>query len=440
MTAVPFAGERGDIEGSTTWAQEAVWRGIRPDRPNDGYTNARFSIPVPPGADVLSAVGRVMTVHEGLRTTFPDTGAERLGRQRVHREGMIDVPTVELSDRSIESFVEEWGQQTFDTMRDWPARFAIVRSGDGSVALAGAVSHLVADKLGEGALVRDFRALLDGRDLWPGPDRVTAVGRAADEAGDRLKVSSHRAVQRWADMLDAPANFEPAPAESRCWRRASLISPMATLAAEEIAARTRASTASVFMAATAVLVSAMTGRESAAMASLLSNRFSVAEVAFVGTLVQPWGLTLDIGALCFDDIVRAAYRVSLRSYRVGRYNPYDLYALRAELRDRKGLADLPWFDCLHNDSRSTRTRSMARRGAGERILTRHIDLARFGLGYRLFVEIREAGELAEIFVIANARFDAKAIAIAIESFVDRVASGVENPAREVMAVALDSAR
>jgi len=445
MVEISFAGGR-DIEGPTTWAQEEVWRGIRPDRPNDGYANVRFAIPVRPGtgvSDIAAVVERIMAVHEGLRTTFPTTGAAKLDVQRVHSSGVIDVPAVELGERAVEAFAEDWGQRSFDTRAEWPARFAIALSDGIPTALVVAVSHLVADKYGESALVSDLRALLSGQDVWTGADRVTAVGRGAEEATDRLKAISHRALARWEDVLgsDDLVTFGAARSDTDVWRRASLLSPQATIAAEEIAARVKVSSAGVFMAATGVLAATLSSRASVAMASLLSNRFSESEAAFVGSLVQPWGLVLDVGSRSFPDIVRATYGASLRSYRMGRYDRYDVEALRSELRERKGLAAPPWFDVLHNDSRSARARATVSRGTGERVATRLPDLHRFGLGYSLFVEVRDVGEWADITVFVNSRFvspsDPLALAAAVEQLLIRVAGGADGPAAAVMAAALD---
>jgi hypothetical protein len=444
MAEVSFSGERA-IDGPTLWPQEGIWSAIRRDRPDDGHMNARFALPVEAStrmATIVSAISRVMSVHEGLRTMFPATGAERLGLQRVLSSGDLDLPAIEVDRSNIESFVENWGQRSFDVAHEWPVRFAVAVSGRSPVALVGAVSHLVADKFGERALVSDLRSLISGHDMWTGQGRITAVDRAKDEASDRMKAVSRRALTRWRNLLGPNESymFDTATCGQGTRRSASLVSPLATAAVEEISSRLKVSSASVFLAATGVLVSSLSGRRSVVLQNVLSNRFSAAEAAFVGNLAQHWGLMLNIGARDFVDVVRDAYAESIRSYRMSRYDPNDLLALRCELQERKGLDTPQWFDSFHNDTRSARARGGVRGCRGERTLIPHPDRARFSA--RLYVEIREVDDCVEIFVIVNSQFvspnNPQTLAVAIESLLTRVAAGFEGPAVAAMATALDA--
>lgn len=443
MAEVLFTGGRS-ISGSLMWPQEAIWGSIKRDRPYDGHMNSRFRIPVASSMrieDIGSAVRAVVLVHESLRTTFPTAGDGQSCHQRVHPSGRLEVLVTEMDQLAIESFQETWGQRSFDTARGWPVRFAVVTARGRAIALVGAASHLVLDKFGERALIRDIRSVLAGSAMRSGERRITAVDRARDESGSRLTAISDRAVVRWRELLGPnESRMFPTPLTGRgVLRSSSLVSPQATVDAKEIATRLRVSSASVFMAATAVLVSSLSNRAAVVLQSMLSNRFSPAEASFVGNLAQAWGVRLNVGARAFVEIASDAYTESLRSYTMSRYDPKSLLALRRELRDCKGLDAPQWFDSFHNDTRSPELRTAPRRAAAERTLTDERTLSRHGS--RLYVEIREVRDCVEIFVIVNSQFvspnDPQALAIAIETLLGRVAGGHAGSAVAAMVSALD---
>jgi hypothetical protein len=346
-----------------------------------------------------------------------------------------------LDPTDVHSYLEEWSQLSFDTAGQWPVRFTLAVSKGQPIAILGVTSHLVLDKFGERALVQDMRALLRRGRVWSGKNRITGVGRAEEEAGERLMKVSERAILRWKSLLGSHETkmFGTKVTDRPVLRSATLVSPDATAAADQIAAKLRVSSASVFMAATAVLVSVLAGRERVVLQSMLSNRFSPAEVAFVGNLAQSWGLRIDVGGRSFADIVRGVYQESLNSYRMSRFNPHVWNRMRRELQDAKGLDELPWFDSFHNDTRSVRLRKGPVPSGAVRKLTLGKDLLRHGS--KLYVEIREISDCAEIFVVANTGHlpvsDPRTLAVSIESMLSRsVSSDLDKSACGLMALAL----
>ncbi|MEV0942188.1 hypothetical protein AB0I90_17650 [Micromonospora wenchangensis] len=446
MSEVRFSGGR-NASGPLVWAQQSIWPAIKRDRPHDGHLNVRFAVPAEPTSqyrDIVSTVATVMSVHEGLRTRFPLADDGGTCYQEVSSSGRVALPTVELAAADVDSYLEEWSQRSFDTAGQWPVRFTLAVSGGKPLAILGVTSHLVLDKFGERALVQDMRALLRGGHVWSGGGRITGVGRAEHEAGERLTAISERAVSRWRSLLEShETRMFPVKLTNRAvLGSAMLVSPAATAAADHIAAKLRVSSASVFMAATAVLVSVLSEREQVVMQSMLSNRFSPSEMAFVGNIAQPWGLPVEVGEKSFEDIANAVYQGSLSAYRMSRFNPHVCNSMRQELQVARGLDELPWFDSFHNDTRSLRLRKAAGPSRAARKLTRGKDLLRHGS--KLYVEIREVDDCAEIFVVANSGHlpvgDPGTLAVSIESMLSRVlASDSGTAARQLVTLALAEA-
>ena len=110
-------------------------------------------------------------------------------------------------------------------------------------------------------------------------------------------------------------------------------------------------------------------------------------------------------------------------------------------RGEPGAFADPWFDSFHNDSRSSRARNIVHRRPAERLETRTPNLPKFGIGHRLYVEIREIGDWADIVVIVNSRHvspnDPLVLASAIERLLTTVAGGADGAAVTLMADALD---
>jgi hypothetical protein len=318
-------------------------------QPNDAYFNARVAVPVPAGRskeDICRAVADCMSTHESLRTLYPVSTDGRIS-QLVKKSGEISVAVAEFDGKHIESFLEELGGNSFQHESELPVRIAIATQKGLPSHILVVGSHISLDGVGKELLRRDLEARLAGRrpgaeDIHP----ITSADRAIAEQSPEGQAHNSAVIARWRGLLDR-YDVTSFPVAHRTdidprWHVSNMFSPALGLGAERIAQRCRVTTSAVYMAASAVMIAALSGRKTVVVKNMISNRFSAAEKEFVGNLAQACATAVEVGESDFDSLVAKTMIASIRGYSMGRYECEDLYRLAEPHR----------FDSFYNHLRS----------------------------------------------------------------------------------------
>ncbi len=348
---VPFAGTRGG-QGPMTWGQRSIWRITAWLPPGDPYFNMPWTLPVhgkPDLPTVLAALGRMIGRHESLRTTFTDGPAGLT--QRVRQRGELTVRLVDAGDARPRALAQEIAADLaatgFEYAAEPPLRCAVVMGGGRPRALAFAFSHLAVDAGALDVLAGEWPRLLAGESL-PEP-RPQPLDLAVEELSPDGRALGERALRHWRAALErTPRPLFPAPTatpEDPRFVKLGLESAALARAATTLAERWSVSTSGVLLGAYAMLLARHTGHDVAAMQVIVGNRHDPRLAPMVGTLVQDGILVLDVAGLALAEVVRAANRGVLTTYRRARYEPMAQQALIAEL----GPPPMAYF----NDVRTT---------------------------------------------------------------------------------------
>jgi hypothetical protein len=210
--------------------------------------------------------------------------------------------------------------------------------------------HLAVDGLGIDAIVRDLAH--QGEPDPPPPAGVRPLELAARQHSTSGQRQSAKSIRHWRGLLEdlPPARFDPSgdPRTPRFWELVCR-SPALDLALRAIAARTRAETGHVLLAAYAVAVSRVTGRRPAVAQVLVSNRFRPDFADAVCHLTQPGLCVLDPAGGSFDELVGRVWKAATAAYLHGYYDPAAHRAMLAEVAAERGEPiDL---SCFVNDRR-----------------------------------------------------------------------------------------
>ncbi|GHJ47708.1 hypothetical protein Cs7R123_50500 [Catellatospora sp. TT07R-123] len=366
MTAVAVRGAPV-AAGPLTWGQYAIWAAIGRTAPHDHYFNLTRVLTPPDRCrplgvdDALARIGAALSRHPTLRTRIvPQDPAAQVHpggpvRQEIIAELAVDVRTVEAADddaaaQTAADLAEQLAATAFGYGTEAPVRLGLVLVGGAVARVALALCHLATDGHGADILVRDLRLGLLGR-TGPAPGDPAVV--VAEEASAAGRDRSDGVVAAWHDAYLAlpPSMFPTVRAQPQPvrWWVGRLTSPALGLAAAALAARHRTSVSSVLLAATAALVGADGAGDRAAVLTIVGNRFDPARRDLVATLSQEGLFTLDTTADDFADLLRPAWRESLRAYRSGYYDQAALDAALARVGQRRGETIHPM--CCFNDMR-----------------------------------------------------------------------------------------
>ncbi|WP_067132254.1 condensation domain-containing protein [Microtetraspora malaysiensis] len=351
---VEFTGARGGA-APLTWGQRMIWGSTRWLDDGDPYFNLSWTLPVAGAVDlpaVLRAVRRLIERHETLRTAYVETAEGVV--QRVARAGRLTVGVYETGSRPMsaaKTLAADLAATAFDYAGELPVRCAVVVTGGRPRAVALALSHLAVDGWSLNLIATEWPRLLAGDDL-PAPARQP-LDQAAYESGDEAAARSARAVRHWrAGLARAPRTMFDLPErepEKPRFVRFGMRSLAAAVAAETLAARCSATTASVLTVASAALLAAVTGHRTAALQLIVSNRHDPRVRDMAGPAALDGLFVLDLAGGTFADAVRRGHGQAMAAYRNGHYDLSAVDAVRAEAARERG-ADLD-LDAFFNDVR-----------------------------------------------------------------------------------------
>jgi hypothetical protein len=312
---IVFTGERAR-SAPLTWGQRHVLRTV--DTTPQVAVVPVPDIPVPRAADALT---RLVCRHEALRTRL--TGTDE---QRVFDAGTVAVELVRCGPGESMSAAEQARERLagpFDHAVDWPLRVALIAVGDAVRHAVLVCSPLAVDHEGMELVARDLTLLVHGGlPLRSATQPVDDARLQRSEQGARL---TGRAIRFWSEELGrlAVPRAEPARPGERC--AATLRSAAMVTAAHAIAGRHGVSASTVYLAATAGLLGALTGGRVTGLRTVVGNRFYPDRRDVVAAIAQDGVLALDVAVPTFGDLIQLAWRATMRSHRFARYDP-DLLA------------------------------------------------------------------------------------------------------------------
>jgi hypothetical protein len=338
--------------GPMTWAQQVMWRAAKLSKTQHLFLNLRRVLAVPGRApddlpSVVSAIGRLVARHAGLRTRVcpvPDGAFQ----QETAAAGQVPVVVATGTGDGAEAAAEltrRLGDLAFDHAREWPVRFAVVLVDDRVRQIVLIFSHSTVDAYAVDVVLRDLRLiLLRGR--LDTPAGLQSVDIARRQHGPDQSRSA-RAVAYWARQYGRLAGTvfdQVAPELTPRLHRGTLVSPAMATAARMIAARHRVSLSTVLLAATTALNAGAAGRRLCGLFNMAHNRFRLEDRNAVANLGQIGFCVLDIGDRpSFAQLLPRIYRVALDGYS---HAYYDTAAMRQNF-ERLGYdyttAFLPYY-------------------------------------------------------------------------------------------------
>ncbi|MEU1877400.1 hypothetical protein ABZ470_08780 [Streptosporangium sp. NPDC020072] len=380
---IRFSGSRSGT-APLTWGQRAIWDAIRKTAPDDHYFNFGRVLAVPRRARPLTVaraaevLGVLVERHESLRTrlsaglstgletsvgTGPgaapsprvpaQTGGQDGGAEPAQVLGTAGSIPLTVSRDDPERLMEELSATPFDYAGEWPLRVGLVVAEDETVThIVLVFCHLAADGLGAEVAITDLRLLLL-RGAVPGPTPPSPLDLARWQRSEPGLRVARVAAEHWEREYRRipPTMFDrrvAAPEGPPIWR-AHLVSRALDLAVQRIAAVYGTSTSTVLLAASSVLVCAVTGHEVCAMLPIVGNRFRQDAAQAVTTLSQEGLFVLDVGGRSFAEVLRAAKPAALRAYRSAYHDPGDRDRLTERVSRERGTRVHPY--CCFNDMR-----------------------------------------------------------------------------------------
>jgi hypothetical protein len=408
---VPFHGDGFGV-AELSWGQREIWTAMQTQQ---SWIPIGGAGPIPPEHDVnyfVAALGFMVSRHQSLRTRLrfePDGSVRQVvadrGEVPLH---VVDVPDGDDPAQAAEDLRAQFHNTNFDYEREWPVRMAVIRQHGVATHLVALYSHFAVDGSAAKALIADAANL--GTDAPP----VTALTPLAQAewqqspAGQRLNRATQRHWRRQLARLSArrfaDTDDERRPRHWQAWFE----SPAAYLGIRSIAARTGIETSSVVLAAVAVALARVTGRNPTALQVVVHNRFRPGLAETISPIAQTGLCVIDVADITFDEAVERARQSTTSTYLHAYYNRDEMTEMIAEVgRERGDEFDL---GCFYNDRRDEQYREST-----EPLPTRNqIEAARTGTTVRwgphsdkpierFFAHIQDTPDTLEVLAQADTR-------------------------------------
>jgi Condensation domain len=339
---VPFEGEDSGVE-ALTWGQQEIWQAMQHQQSSLGVGGA---FPLAEGSTVdgvASDLRFLMCRHSSLRTRLR-FDADGRARQVLAASGEVPLEVVEAGDTDpaqvADAVYERYHGELFDYTSEWPVRWAVVLDHGTATHLVSEICHLATDGFGALVMLADLAARDPATGLAKGP--VTAIQplelarRQRSPAGRR---QSDAALRYWERLLRTiPARRFPDSADKRQPRywQAFYDSPGTRLAVQAIAARTRTDTATVLLAAAAVMLARVIGNNPVVVQLVVSNRFRPGLAESVSQLTQSGLCVIDVADITFDEAVARAWRGAVSACKHAYYDALQQQELLRRIGSERG--------------------------------------------------------------------------------------------------------
>jgi hypothetical protein len=350
---VDFHGE-GAGTADLTWGQMEIWRAIR----QTGRTmNLVTTMPLPEGTPVEELVALLrfsVSRHRALRTRlcFVDgPSGSRRPRQVVAESGEVPLEIADIGDDNPAAAAEDMRSRYeltwFDYENEFPIRTGVVRQAGALRVMVIGFSHIMVDGAALEALTRDTGHL----------DRATGAATAPASGLDLLELArvqygpaGHRQTERcmrhWENQLGRLTSWRNGTrADPHVPRFRELVaySPAMELGLRAIEARTQTPSTYALLAAYAVAVARVMGRNPSVAQIVVSNRFRPGFADAVLQVSQPGICVVDAAAATFDEVVARAAKAATSASFFGYYDPMEHDKLLNDVAERRGRPlDIGW--------------------------------------------------------------------------------------------------
>ena len=366
LVRVEFTGEGSGTE-ELTWGQRAIWHSWH----TTGIAEWDGGVmPLAEGMTVekmATLLEFMMIRHQSLRTRFRIDEDGTIW-QTVSESGEIELEVIDIDEADDPAAI---AQTTFKRQEDtpyvaehdWPVRMAVLRRDGFAIYMAVNYSHLVVDGGGVDAIIADLPNLETGAGPHANlPTGITPLEQARWQQSPAGKRQSASSIRAWRRQLEAitPTRFDPSGEQQELrWWESRYTSPAGHLALTSIAHRTEVHSGTVLLAAYAVALAEVSGKNPSMMRILVNNRFRPTYAESVSSLVQSALCVVDVRDKSFDEAIAAAWKAQLSAGLHAYYEPRDLWALLDRVTEERGT-DLDLM-CYFNDRR----RSLAQGPMGD---------------------------------------------------------------------------
>jgi len=357
MTAisVPFHGEGAGV-GELTWGQKHIWTAMR----DSGSSLSMSAIrPLPEGARVDEFVDELrffMSRFQPMRTrlVFPPDGGTL---QEVYASGearleIVDIDAGTDAAKTAETLSQRHVDTPFDYAHEWPLRMALVRQDGVLTHLVTTLCHIAADATGAFAMFMDLLR----RDPETGEPAGPVAGLqplelARTQREPAARRQSDAALRHWEDLLrtmEPKRLADPVDRGEPRFRQVGYTSPATHLGLRLLGERLRLDAAPMLLAAFAIALARVTGRNPVVTQLIGSNRFRPGFAEIVSPVNQTGLCSLDVAGITIAEAMLLTKRRSITAYKYAYYDPDDLDELLARVRRDRGDLDR---SVVYNDRR-----------------------------------------------------------------------------------------
>ncbi|MGW0872205.1 condensation domain-containing protein [Streptomyces sp. NPDC002740] len=293
------------------------------------------------------AVGLLVARHEVLRTTF---ARDERGHavQHVWRPERVRLREPDDSLRA-----------PFRIEKEWPVRAAVTQRSDGRAQLTVVVAHIAVDAGAMDILQRDLRTILDAIACGHRPELPPVLHHPVDQArlerSERMRAVRTRNLRFWEEEFrHLPSGVFAVPVIPADVGYHHVVRDSAALGPALTRIGRRLPVPSVFLAAVALAVSAVSGQDRIALATSWSSRASKPTQQMMGSVMRDLVLTVDVprdGR--FRDVAGSSVHASLRAARRSDFDVLELLEAEARAgRDRGARTHPGVFVNFHYDART----------------------------------------------------------------------------------------
>lgn len=351
---VDFRGE-GAGTAELTWGQMRVWRTAR----QTGRTmNIVTPVPLSEGTpleEMVAVLRFMVSRHPALRTRLRFTDGPSGPQhpwQVVAESGEMPLQIADIGGdddpvAAAEELRSRYELTRFDYENEFPVRMGIVRQSGALRAMVIGFSHVMVDGAGLAALTRDMEHL----DRATGGVTAPACGLdplelAKVQCGPTGHRQAGRCIRYWEAQLGRLTSWRnDKPADRPDPRFCELVaySPAMELGLRAIEARTKTRSTYVLLAAYAVAVARVMGRNPSVAQIVVSNRFRPGFADAVLQVSQPGICVVDAAAATFDEVVARAMVAATTASFFGYYDPVECDKLLDEIAGRLSRPlDISW--------------------------------------------------------------------------------------------------
>ncbi|WP_141693647.1 condensation domain-containing protein, partial [Streptomyces sp. PTY087I2] len=440
-------------------AQRRLWFINRLESSGGNY-NTGLSLRLSGGLDVpalRAALNDVITRHESLRTTFPDTDGHP--RQEIHtpEEATLDLTVTDVTTEELGAALSRAASASYDLAVELPFRAHLFRVSEGDHVLLLVVHHIASDGWSNAPLSKDLSTAYAARSAGDAPEWQPLPVQYADYTlwqdeilGDEDDPQSVLAGQldHWRTTLaDLPEELalptdRPRPAEMsyRGERVPMHFGPGLQRAAADLARDAGGTVFMVLQAAIAALLGKVGGGEDIPIGTAVAGRTDEALDDLVGFFVNTLVLRTDLsGNPTFRELVDRVKETDLAAYA---HQDVPFERLVDELNPARSMARHPLFQVMLS-MQNTPVIETKLGGVPASPLPVALDTAKFDLSFEL--EERFSGDgspagLEGVIEFAVDLFDRASVEVLAARLGQLLEAALDDPDRAVSTIDVLTAR